>query len=249
MVNAALYGYMVGIDTGHRRSTTPAAIVESHRENSRRNTAGEWSDDELDGRALSSTKLGLWTPRTRYKLPGLVGWFDMGEMVNELTTTRSAALPRSRATDVYHQCEELIVGDLPRRIQTYPSLPDGARLPTWRDYFRGGRWTGLSFADRLPASNWEDYNNTYYSQPDFAEARAEERDPESVAESQSGLDAFAGDVSACVDGVRSCSCCECPAGHKGIRHRSSKSPAYKCNSPNCDWEGEEPVVHPARRDD
>lgn len=233
------------------RRTTPEAIMQDHRSDPDRNT-GEFREDELRPKSLSPTKIGLWSPRTRYKRGGLVGWFDLTEQLwNELNDTRSAALPRQSRNRVYHRPYPEFDG-APVGMQCHPGLPDYYRSRRWTDYFRGYVWTDRS-PDRFPRSNWGNLDSTYTVQPDFVEAEADEWDPSNVHERQAGLDDY-GDVSACCYAeVRQCDCCRCPeCDSVAIRARKTRVAAerYACGNPSCDAEPfEAPTVKPTRRGD
>jgi len=236
---------MVGnVHGSHSYAKSAAERVREHGEDPDRVTSG-YSEDDLMMKYLSPVKGGLWTRRNRYARGGLVGWFDFTEQRwNELTETRSPVLPRQSSGSQYHSMD-LIVGDL-TGYQSTPLNCAGDPLPSWRELFAGGRWTDLD-ADRLPRSNWNEYSNSYYLQPDFAASTA----PESVdaPDGQAGIDDFDCDASPCAYGeVRHCACCWCPEGHKSVRARKDKEPTYVCNAPNCSWSGESPDVFPARRD-
>jgi hypothetical protein len=106
--------------------------------------------------------------------------------------------------------------------------------------------TSMQPVNRFPRQNYWEVDNTYFIQPDFADSVG--TDSVESPDGQSGLDDFDCDAGPCGRGeVRSCSCCQCPAGHQSIRARQDKSPTFACNSPNCNWSGESPDVFPARR--
>jgi len=211
---------MVGnVHGSHTYAKSAAERVREHREDPNRNTSGFFSEDELRFKYLSSVKLGLWSPETYAQRGALVGWFDFSQQKrNEMNETRAPLLPRPSSRRVYH-C---------------------------MDWFTVDGWTELT-PDRFVRSNWDEYSNSYYIQPDYLESSA----PESVdaPDGQSGLDDFDCDASPCgYEEVRQCVCCLCPEGHKSVRARKDKDPTYVCNAPNCSWSGESPSVFPARRD-
>jgi len=241
---------MVGNVNGrHTYRKSPAERVREHREDPGRVTSG-YDIDDLQLRYLSATKRGLWTEGTRYARGGLVGWFDFTEQRrNELNETRSPVLPRQSRGSSYH-CADLIVGSMPDAIQ-FSTIPnDECRLPGWRDLFTGGRWTSMS-PDRFPSSNWDDYTNSYYLQPDYASSTTDDRDPTDVHDSQAGLGDYTDPDPCSSQDISDCHCCLCPAcGSVATRHRVSKTPDYACGNPSCSTTGfESPDVRPARRGD
>jgi len=227
---------------GKRVSTSE--LIERHSDDPRYRT--DVSPDsiaaDLKLRQTGVLSYGIFAPSDAYRFGGCVGRVSFRDP--DLIDFSRARVFRQSSGSVYH-VPDLIVGSMPDRIQHSTIPGDECSLPSWRDYFRGGGWTDLD-ADRFPESNWEDYTNSYYLQPDFAASTA----PESIesADGQAGLDEFTGGVEPCGYGeVRHCVCCRCPEGHKSVRARKDKDPTYVCNAPNCSWSGESPSVFPARR--
>jgi len=227
---------------GKRVSTSE--LIERHSEDQRYRT--DVSPDsiaaDLKLRQTGPLKYGIFAPSDAYRFGGCVGRVSFRDPdLIDFSVTR---VSRQSSGSEYHVWD-LLVAELPDAIQHTTIRGDECSLPGWRDLFDGGGWTDLD-ADRFPESNWNEYSNSYYIQPDFAASTA----PESVdaPDGQSGLDDFDCDASPCGYGdVRGCSCCRCPEGHKSIRARQNKEPTYCCNSPNCDWSGDSPAVFPARR--
>jgi len=215
---------MVGNVHGrHTYSKSAAERVREHREDPDRNTDGFFDEDDLQTRYLSPSKLGLWSPETYAQRSALVGWFDFSQQqYNELNETRSALLPRPSSRRVYH-C---------------------------MDWFTVGRWTSLS-PDRFIRSNWEDLDNSYLIQPDFA--ASQQQDSVESGDGQAELGDYSNVAPCGYDGVRECDCCVCPScGSVAIRERKNRIRAekYACGNPACEGEAfRSPDVRPARRSD
>lgn len=223
--------------------------MQDHRSDPDRNT-GEFREDELRPKNLSPTKIGVWSPGTRYQAGALMGWFDLGEQIwNELNETRSAALPRQSRNRVYHLPVPEFDG-VPAGIQCHPGLPANySHASRWKDFFRGYAFTSLDPAGRFPASNWEELESAYTVQPDYITADADELDPSDVHDRQAGLGSYTDPEPCGHDDVSSCHCCLCPnCGSVATRYRVTKTPDFACGNPSCDTVGfEEPDVRPARR--
>lgn len=183
---------------------------------------------------FSGVAVGVWSEPNLIGRRELIGRIDIG------TRHYGGPTVKRRRGSVY-----------PRKYYTplrAPFTVNVSRRSVWRSVYRPGDAGEWVIEDR--AYCWSVRRALRESMSgDFIESSA----PVSVEidDGQAGLGDFDGEALApCGHSeIRSCSCCTCAAaGHAGIRHRKTKEPAYACNSPNCDWTGDRPIVRPARSD-